>query len=268
MEEGEEVITEQSQTGKWYTPLTRVTTLSKYLAMALFVMLPFVGFWLGVEYGAKQLTPSQEIVTYEECREAGGAINNLTNDCWIHGNVHRTPYSQDLTTPLNTPIIKESIETESITVNEVDLLLQRISNQHEFHFTEPEDQVFEWRWYEGGNHVATPTISAINGRAIQGMDLSFQDNDDEYGSYVYRLDAEIAEYFESREFFEQSTVNAVDYPTNGSSLLGYENTTTGIVCLRTLEDTGSEFLIYRIACGKLTSTTEDVQGPTAIHISI
>ncbi len=32
---------------KWYTPLTRVTPLSRVLAAVLFVVLPFVGFWLG-----------------------------------------------------------------------------------------------------------------------------------------------------------------------------------------------------------------------------
>ncbi len=38
---------EQSQADKWYTPLTRDTPLSKYLALALFIVLPFVGFWFG-----------------------------------------------------------------------------------------------------------------------------------------------------------------------------------------------------------------------------
>jgi hypothetical protein len=35
----------------WYAPLNRVTPLSKYLALALFVALPFAGFWLGMSYG-------------------------------------------------------------------------------------------------------------------------------------------------------------------------------------------------------------------------
>ncbi len=43
----EQVVCEQSC---W----NRVTPLSKYLAMALFVILPFAGFWLGVEYALKQ----------------------------------------------------------------------------------------------------------------------------------------------------------------------------------------------------------------------
>lgn len=35
----------------WYTPLARVTPLSKALAMGLFILLPFVGFVVGVGYG-------------------------------------------------------------------------------------------------------------------------------------------------------------------------------------------------------------------------
>ena len=36
---------------KWFTPLAQVTPVSKGLAAALFVLLPFIGFWLGMEYG-------------------------------------------------------------------------------------------------------------------------------------------------------------------------------------------------------------------------
>ncbi len=37
----------QVQARPWYAPLTRVTLLSKYLAMTLFIALPFLGFWVG-----------------------------------------------------------------------------------------------------------------------------------------------------------------------------------------------------------------------------
>jgi hypothetical protein len=40
----------KSANQKWYTPLTHCTPLSKYFAMAIFVVLPFVGFWLGLQY--------------------------------------------------------------------------------------------------------------------------------------------------------------------------------------------------------------------------
>ncbi|MCA9360637.1 hypothetical protein KC730_01960 [Candidatus Kaiserbacteria bacterium] len=34
----------------WYTPLTKITPLSKYLTLFLFLALPFLGFWIGVEF--------------------------------------------------------------------------------------------------------------------------------------------------------------------------------------------------------------------------
>lgn len=64
---------------KWHAPLTSVTPLSRYLAMALFVALPFLGFWLGVGWGNMTMTerhgaeklnldtagaPSSETVTF------------------------------------------------------------------------------------------------------------------------------------------------------------------------------------------------------------
>jgi hypothetical protein len=41
---------EKSANQTWYTPLTKSTSLSKYFAMAVFIVLPFIGFWLGVRY--------------------------------------------------------------------------------------------------------------------------------------------------------------------------------------------------------------------------
>jgi hypothetical protein len=50
--------------GTWHTPLTTCTPLSKYLAMAVFIALPFVGFWVGVEYGqSHQVSSSKETLT-------------------------------------------------------------------------------------------------------------------------------------------------------------------------------------------------------------
>jgi hypothetical protein len=48
---------------KWYAPLTKCTPLSKYFAMVVVIVLPFIGFLLGVEYaeqdGSAQLTQNQ-----------------------------------------------------------------------------------------------------------------------------------------------------------------------------------------------------------------
>lgn len=64
----------------WHAPLNRVTTFSKYFALALFIILPFVGFWLGVEYGFEKMesSSSNHLVTFDweffgkQCENSGG----------------------------------------------------------------------------------------------------------------------------------------------------------------------------------------------------
>ncbi len=86
-----------------------VTPLSRTLALVLFVALPFVGFWLGYRFAPEKVVEiekltektdvvqnEENIVTYEECAGMGGAINNLTNDCWVNGEIIKTPYSRKL----------------------------------------------------------------------------------------------------------------------------------------------------------------------------
>jgi hypothetical protein len=41
---------EQVQATKWYTPLTTVTSVSKILAGLIFIAMPFIGFWWGMQY--------------------------------------------------------------------------------------------------------------------------------------------------------------------------------------------------------------------------
>jgi hypothetical protein len=56
MEEETQQVEEPVKEEKWHTPLARATSLSKYFAMVLFVVLPFVGFWLGMEYASHEYT--------------------------------------------------------------------------------------------------------------------------------------------------------------------------------------------------------------------
>jgi len=109
----ENIVQEHTQTeknmvkmGTWYAPLTIETVFSKYFSMLVFIALPFIGFVVGVGYGRnlklenvndlfkEQEVGKQEIMTYERCRELGGAINNVTNDCWINGETYKTSYSK------------------------------------------------------------------------------------------------------------------------------------------------------------------------------
>jgi len=53
----------------WYAPLNKVTPLSKYLAMLLFVSLPFLGFWIGFEYKESQYITVYSKPTQNEINE-------------------------------------------------------------------------------------------------------------------------------------------------------------------------------------------------------
>lgn len=55
MDKHSESQPEQQDTEKWYTPLTRATLLSKYFAMVLFVLLPFIGGWIGYTFAPEKI---------------------------------------------------------------------------------------------------------------------------------------------------------------------------------------------------------------------
>lgn len=52
---------------------TTVTPFSKYLAMVLFILFPFVGFYLGIQY-QKLISQKTVITNFIECKQAGNAI--------------------------------------------------------------------------------------------------------------------------------------------------------------------------------------------------
>ena len=65
----------------WYAPLTKVTPVSKVLALVLFIALPFIGFWFGVQYANERADGVVPIINSEN---AGGTtpaqpISTLSN---------------------------------------------------------------------------------------------------------------------------------------------------------------------------------------------
>lgn len=48
------------------TPLKKVTPVSKYLAMALFILLPFVGGWIGYTYAPEKVVEVERVVIQKE----------------------------------------------------------------------------------------------------------------------------------------------------------------------------------------------------------
>ncbi len=81
-------IEQSVEQAKWHTPLTKITPLSKYLAMVLFVVLPFVGFWLGVEWGKQRAvftnTQADKVVPLcEELRVSDEEIDAVVADAVV-----------------------------------------------------------------------------------------------------------------------------------------------------------------------------------------
>lgn len=62
--EPEQVSSEVEQEDK-FANLKKVTPLSKYLAMALFVALPFLGGWIGYKYSSPKIVELEKIVEVE-----------------------------------------------------------------------------------------------------------------------------------------------------------------------------------------------------------
>lgn len=105
-----------AEEGEWYTPLTTVTTLSKTLAVLVFIVMPFVGFWWGMQYGGVldtgnsgaedskgevRNTPAlqEEIPRIGETEETSVASNETVSDIEIKDCF---PYGGTIETILNT----------------------------------------------------------------------------------------------------------------------------------------------------------------------
>lgn len=82
-------IPEQVQKESCLIPLTRVTTLSKYLSLTLFVLLPFLGFWIGMQYPVQ----NSSLVT-DESGEPSNTQNEVTDT--VHQSTSAIASSADI----------------------------------------------------------------------------------------------------------------------------------------------------------------------------
>jgi len=60
--------------------LNKVTPLSKYLAMILFIMLPFLGGWIGYEYAPEKVVEVEKVVVKEVGIETGGVESEIIKE--------------------------------------------------------------------------------------------------------------------------------------------------------------------------------------------
>lgn len=129
--------------------------------------------------------------------------------------------------------------------------LEQVRTQYPNFFSAPVNSSFEWRWRDPNMGInALPVITKIQGKAISTAEFSFQDLIHGEQSLLFQIEKTLPTFFE-QEGFIQAVENDADHPTSGSSVRGYKRVKDGIVCLRIIEDTESEFINYRISCGVL-----------------
>ena len=57
---------ETNQPEGHFAPLKKITPLSKYLAMAIFIVMPFVGGWIGYNYMPEKIVETEKLVEVEK----------------------------------------------------------------------------------------------------------------------------------------------------------------------------------------------------------
>jgi hypothetical protein len=87
------VSIETSDTEKelWYSPLIRVTKFSKYFALVLFIALPFIGFWLGMQQ--RTIEKPEEPTVISNSSKSLEKLSLTTEQNWITYN--NEEYSSD-----------------------------------------------------------------------------------------------------------------------------------------------------------------------------
>jgi hypothetical protein len=75
--------------------LHQITPFSKYLAMALFIILPFVGGWIGYQYAPEKLVEVEKIVTVERVPKAAEENNTAIPATTVDMVAYRVQYTED-----------------------------------------------------------------------------------------------------------------------------------------------------------------------------
>ena len=76
-EQNEQAVTKETKPSPLYT----VTPLSKYLAMGLFIVLPFIGGWIGYTYAPEKVVEVEKVVIKEvESKNLEGYVDSVTEE--------------------------------------------------------------------------------------------------------------------------------------------------------------------------------------------
>lgn len=101
-------IVEAQQVEVQKSPLHCVTPLSKYLAMVLFILMPFVGGWIGYTYAPEKVVEVEKIVIKDAPIKNGDEVVNVPTsaDNAPEGSIHNLPV------PAAVTAVKMQVATE------------------------------------------------------------------------------------------------------------------------------------------------------------
>jgi hypothetical protein len=90
--------------------LHQITPVSKYLAIVLLIVLPFVGGWIGYQYAPEKLVEVEKIVTIERTTEAAVENNTAIPSTTVDMVAYRIQYTEDAVRLLNGPDAVQTIQ--------------------------------------------------------------------------------------------------------------------------------------------------------------
>lgn len=93
--EEQEIVVEPNEQE---SSLHRVTPFSKYLAMLLFILMPFIGGWIGYQYAPEKVIEVERVVEVENIREVTRAINIPASVVKIK-SLEKEPSASDFSSP-------------------------------------------------------------------------------------------------------------------------------------------------------------------------
>lgn len=118
--------------------LHQVTPVSKYLAMVLFIMLPFIGGWIGYELASGEVVEVERVVNTFETNEDYFSREELGHYSYMIGDAIYSTYSGEET------LLFEDIDVETFAL---------VPEFAEYQYVPVADGGYSPRWYQDQNYL-------------------------------------------------------------------------------------------------------------------
>ncbi len=89
-------------------PLKKVTPVSKYLAMALFIILPFLGAWVGYSLAPEKVVEIERVIEKEVVVDYDDAVNEPTiATTEVSQEIYNSPNGFSIAIPIGVEVVEE-----------------------------------------------------------------------------------------------------------------------------------------------------------------